>query len=64
MRKWQSQSHVKWYCVYHVVWIPKYRKKVLFGQIRKKVGVIIREVTEQAGVTIIEAKLMVDHVHM
>ena len=35
MREWQSQSHVRWYCRYHVVWVPKYRKRVIFGQMRR-----------------------------
>ena len=49
MREWQSQSHVKWYCRYHVVFSPKYRKKAMFGSLRKGVGKILRELSEQAG---------------
>ena len=38
MKDWQSQAHVKWECKYHVVIIPKYRRKILYGKIRKRVG--------------------------
>jgi len=41
MRDWQSLSHVKWECKYHVVWVPKYRHKVLYGKVRKRVGEVI-----------------------
>ena len=37
MREWQSQSHVRWYCRYHVVWVPKYRKRAIFGEMRRGV---------------------------
>ena len=40
MREWKSQSHVKWYCKYHIVFSPKYRKKAMFGSLRKGVGKI------------------------
>ena len=50
MRDWQSQSHVRWYCRYHVVFVPKYRKKVIFGQLRRGIGKILRELCEQHGV--------------
>ena len=40
MREWQSQSHVRWYCRYHVVWVPKYRKQAM-GQIRRGIGKIL-----------------------
>ncbi len=42
MHEWQSLSHVKWECKYHLVIIPKYRRKVLYGRMRKEVGVILR----------------------
>jgi REP element-mobilizing transposase RayT len=38
MRDWQRQSHVKWYCRYHVVIVPKYRQKAIFGRLRKDIG--------------------------
>ena len=50
MREWQSQSHVRWYCRYHVVWVPKYRKRAIFGEMRRGVGRIVREsVTAPSG---------------
>ena len=64
MREWQSQSHVKWYCRYHIVFSPKYRKKALFGSLRKGVGKILRELCEQARVELLEGHAMSDHVHL
>ncbi|MGN7613897.1 transposase, partial [Magnetococcales bacterium HHB-1] len=43
MREWQSQSHVRWYCKYHVVFTPKYRKKALYGRLRREIGGIFRD---------------------
>ena len=48
MREWKSQSHVKWYCKYHIVFSPKYRKKAMFGSLRKGVGKILRELSNQS----------------
>ena len=64
MHEWQSLSHVKWECKYHVVIIPKYRRKVLYGRMRKEVGAILRELCRQRGVELLEGHLMPDHVHM
>ena len=64
MKDWQSQAHVKWECKYHVVIVPKYRKKVLYGRIRRKVGEIIRELCQHRGIELLEGKAMPDHVHM
>jgi putative transposase len=38
MREWQSQSHVRWYCKYHIVFVPKYRHRVIYGQLRRSMG--------------------------
>jgi putative transposase len=54
MREWQSLSHVKWECKYHVVIIPKYRKKVFYGRFRGEVGKIIRQLCRQKEVELIE----------
>jgi hypothetical protein len=54
MREWQSLAHVKWECKYHVVIVPKYRHKVLFGRLRKNVGKIIRQLCRQKEVDIVE----------
>ena len=64
MKDWQSQSHVRWECLYHVVIVPKYRKKVLYGQIRNHVGDILRDLCRQKGVRLVEGHLCLDHVHM
>ena len=64
MHEWQSLSHVRWDCKYHVVIVPKYRKRKLYGRVKKEVGEILRELSRQRGVEILEGKLMSDHVHM
>ena len=64
LRQWRSQSHTKWYCRYHVVIVPKYRRKVLYGMLRKEVGRIIREICERYGIKVVEGHVMKDHVHM
>ena len=64
MKDWQSQAHVKWECKYHVVIIPKYRKKVLFGKLRHDVGRILRDLCRQKGIEMIEGKAQPNHVHM
>ena len=64
MHEWQSQSHVKWECKYHVVIVPKYRKKLLFGKLRTQVGPILKELCRRKGVEVIEGHVMPDHVHM
>jgi putative transposase len=64
MEEWESLAHVRWECKYHVVIIPKYRRKVLYGKIRKQVGVIIRELCRQRGIGLLEGHLMPDHIHM
>jgi putative transposase len=61
---YQSLSHSKWDCKYHIVFIPKGRRKVLFGQIRKDLGGIFHELARQKDSTIIEGHVMPDHVHM
>ena len=47
MRERQSQAHVKWYCRYHVVIVPKYRRKSMFGVIRRDMGQILKELCER-----------------
>ena len=64
MREWQSQSHVRWYCRYHIVFVPKYRKRAIFGQLRKNIGGIFRELCRQHGVELVEGHALGDHVHM
>ena len=64
MEEAQSLNHTKWECKYHVVWIPKCRKKILYGQIKKDLGVVLRELAIRKESEILEGRLMVDHVHM
>jgi putative transposase len=64
MHDWSSLSHVRWECKYHVVIVPKYRKKSLYGGMRKQVGEILRELCRQKGVELLEGHLLSDHIHM
>jgi putative transposase len=64
MKDWQSQAHVKWDCKYHVVVLPKYRRKTLFGRVRRDIGKIMRELCRQKGIELVEGKAASDHVHM
>ena len=64
MGRYESLNHTKWECKYHLVWIPKYRKKVLYGQLRKELGPILRELALQKESEVVEGGLKVDHVHM
>ena len=59
-----SLAHTTWNCKYHIVFAPKYRRKVFFGQKRLEIGAILRSLCEWQGVTIIEAEVCPDHVHM
>ena len=61
---YQSLAHSKWDCKYHVVFIPKGRQKVLYGQLRKHLGKIFHDLAHQKECQIIEGHLMPDHVHM
>jgi putative transposase len=64
MDEFESLSHSRWDCKYHVVFIPKYRKKVLFGNLRRHLGEVFRRLAEQKECRIEEGHLMSDHVHM
>lgn len=64
MQHWNKQSHVTWHCLYHVVFIPKYRKKAIFGSLRKEIGGIFRELCQQFGIGLVEGHAMPDHIHM
>ena len=59
-----SLCHTKWECKYHVVWVPKYRRKVLYGQIRKHLGQLFHDLAAQKECKILEGHLQPDHVHM
>ena len=60
----QSISHSRWECKYHVVWVPKYRKKRLFGELRKVLGPVLRELAAHKECEIIAGSMRPDHVHM
>ena len=64
MHNWQSLSHVRWDCKYHVVFVPKYRRKKLYGKFRHHVGKIMRELCRQKGIELLEGNLRPDHIHM
>ena len=58
----QSLSHTKWECKYHIIWIPKYRKKAIFEGLRKYLGEIFRDLATQKECKVVEGHLMPDHV--
>ena len=60
----ESLSHTKWECKYHVVFIPKYRRKVLYGELRAHLGEVFRRLAQQRESRIEEGHLMPDHVHV
>ena len=59
-----SLAHTKWKCIYHVVFIPKYRRKEIYGKLRNDIGQILRQLCNYKGVEIIEAAACSDHIHM
>ena len=59
-----SLSHTRWNCKYHIVFIPKYCRKAIYGKLRSDIGQIIRQLCSYKGVEIIEAHAMPDHIHM
>ena len=64
MNTQQNLNHSTWECKYHVVWIPKYRKKSIFRELRPFLGEVFRSLAEQKGCHIEEGHIMSDHVHM
>jgi putative transposase len=63
MRDWQSQAHVRHYCRYHVVFVPKYRRKAIYGTLRKEIGGIFRGLCRQGGLELVVGYAMRDHIH-
>ena len=59
-----SLSHTRWNCQYHIVFIPKYRKKVMYGKVREDMREILRTLCQYKKVEIIEGAVCIDHVHM
>lgn len=59
-----SLAHTSWKCQYHIVFAPKYRRKAIYGKLKRDIGAILRELCERKHVSIIEANAMPDHIHM
>ena len=60
----RTLSHTVWECKYHIVWVPKNRRKVIYGKIRKELRTILRRLCEYKGIEIIEGNLCIDHIHI
>ena len=64
MEEYESLNHTKWECKYHVVFIPKCRRKTIFGAIKRELGPVLRALAEHKECRVEEGHLMIDHVHM
>ena len=64
MTQLSSLAHTRWDCNYHIVWIPKYRKKRLFVELRQELGPVLRELARQKECEITEGRMLSDHVHI
>ena len=64
MRNEQSLSHMRWECKYHIVWVPKYRRKTLYGRVRQELGDVLHDLARQKDSRILEGHLQPDHIHM
>jgi putative transposase len=64
MREWHNHSHVRWYGRYHIVIVPQYRHKAIFGTLRKDIGKILRALCDHMGIALGEGHAMPDHVHV
>ena len=64
MSRFRKLSHTIWHCQYHIIWVPKYRYRVLQGEIAEEVGVAVRVYAERMGGEVIEQSVQVDHVHV
>ena len=60
----KSLAHTKWNCKYHIVFAPKYRRKIIYGKLKASIGKILRELCNWKQVNILEAEMCIDHVHM
>ena len=60
----QNLSHSKWLCKYHIVFIPKYRRKIIYYQLRENIQKIIKDLCKWKGIEIIEGHMMPDHIHL
>jgi putative transposase len=64
MKDWRSQSHVKWDCKYHVVVVPKYRRRKFYGSLRVEIGEVLRQLCRQKDIELIRGNALPDHVHL
>lgn len=64
MNQTHSLAYTKWMCKYHIVFTPKYRRKVIYGELRKDIRENIRKLCKYKGIEIIEGHMMKDHVHL
>jgi putative transposase len=64
MKDWRSQSHVKWDCRYHVVIVPKYRRRKFYGSLRAEIGGILRQLCRQKDIELLKGNALPDHVHL
>lgn len=60
----ENLAHTAWECKYHVVWVPKMRRKVMFGRLRKEIGILLRRLCEYKGVKLLEGTACSDHIHV
>ena len=60
----QSIAHTRWNCTYHIVFIPKYRRKVMYGEVKRDIAEILKKLCEMKQIQLIEGKVCKDHVHM
>ncbi|NCB44750.1 MAG: IS200/IS605 family transposase [Clostridia bacterium] len=60
----ESLAHTKWNCKYHIVFAPKYRRQIIYGKIKRDIGIILRKLCEYKEVEILEAEACKDHIHM
>lgn len=64
MKDWRSQSHVKWDCKYHLVIVPKYRRRRFYGSLRGEIGKILRDLCRQKEIELVKGHALADHVHL
>ena len=64
MKDWRSQTHVKWDCKYHIVIVPKYRRRKFYGSLRSEIGKILRQLCSQKEIDLVEGNAMPDHIHL
>ena len=64
MKEYKSLSHTKWDCKYHIVFIPKYRRKAVYGKIKSELGQFFHELAKHKESEIVEGHLCIDHIHM